>query len=164
VLSRLAPISLGILLIAANCAGQQGAEQTVDCRPIPTINNGVCRGKEGKDCTQEEFRLSPKLCDAPDPQYTAEAAKDNVKGTVVLRYTLGVDGCARDIEVVRGLGQGLDQAAVSALERFRWQRRTKPTLATIEINFDPQTSSTRPLTGLKCSDSSPRSVGTKNTE
>lgn len=155
---RMAQILLSTTLLIATCTAPLDAEQTTDCKPIEAINNGVCRDKEGNDCKEREFKLSPKLCEAPDPEYTSEAAKADVKGTVVLRYTLGVDGCAHDIQVVHGVGFGLDEAAVAALELWRWQRRNKPMSATVEMNFAPETSSKQPPTGSKCADVSRQPV------
>jgi TonB family protein len=79
---------------------------------------------------------------APSPQYTKEARKANVKGTVVLEGTLGRDGCLRDVRVLRVLGYGLDESAVEAVQRWRFKPLLKngvPTATKVEgeLNFDP---------------------------
>ncbi len=53
-------------------------------------------------------------------QYTEAAREAAIEGTVMLRLVVGPDGATRDIKVVRGLGHGLDAAAVAALERCRF--------------------------------------------
>lgn len=53
-------------------------------------------------------------CKAP---YTDEARQAAAQGVVVLDLVVGEDGKAREIEVVKSLGYGLDQAAIEALRR-----------------------------------------------
>ncbi|MBI5609868.1 MAG: TonB family protein [Deltaproteobacteria bacterium] len=54
-------------------------------------------------------------------QYTEEARQAAIEGSVVLDLVVGEDGKAREIKVVKGLGHGLDQAAVAALQRCPFQ-------------------------------------------
>jgi len=124
------------------------AEDDPDCPKSTVINNGVCRDNEGKDCSTRESQ-SP-VCFSPDPTYTEEAAKERVKATVRLKAVIESNGCAVDIEVVQRAGYGLDEAAVSALQRWRFRKRTKPTPITVEFNFDPQVSSRKPLAAPNC--------------
>ena len=48
------------------------------------------------------------------------------------------DGCASNIKVVDSLGHGLDEAAVSALERYRFHKSAKPMTLNFEFDFDPK--------------------------
>ena len=90
-------------------------------------------------------------CDStPDPQYTPEARKANIKGEVILSATLDVDGCLRDINVVRSLGYGLDATAVNAVRRWHCKPTIKngeptPSHINIELNFDPTFQSEEPI-------------------
>jgi TonB family protein len=107
----------------------------------------------GNDCSKEAFENRLKLCEEPDPQYTPEAEEAHIKGTVLLSFSVSTDGCAENIRVVGGLGYGLDEAAVYALERWRWQKPKKVVNnATIEFNFDPQYPSVKASTTPKCSE------------
>ena len=54
-------------------------------------------------------------------RYTAAARERGVEGTVELELVVGPDGHSRDIRVLRGLGHGLDQAAIAALQRCRFK-------------------------------------------
>jgi TonB family protein len=54
----------------------------------------------------------------PDPEYTVEARKAAVQGTVVLPVNVGTDGIGRNIKVERGLGMGLDQKAVEIVQEW----------------------------------------------
>ena len=152
-LSRLGTTTLTFALMAANFAA---AQPQSECRPIPVFNSGVCRDENGNDCSKEGNERGPKLCEAPDPQYTSEAEKAHAKGTVVLSHSVSTQGCAENIRVVRGLGYGLDEAAIYALERFRWQKRPKSiNYVETEFNFDPQYNSTKASTSPKCAEGNP---------
>jgi hypothetical protein len=60
------------------------------------------------------------------------------------------DGCAHNIRVISGIGYGLDEAAVSDLEHFRFRKVSKPVRIGPEFNFDPRFSSTNPIKAPKC--------------
>lgn len=82
----------------------------------------------------------PQATYAPDPEYSeaARVAKDN--GTVVLGVILGSDGIPGDIWVIRKLGLGLDQKAIEAVRRWRFQPAMRdgkpiPVLLAVEVNF-----------------------------
>jgi len=123
------------------------AKEPSDCPPRAVINNGVCIGKDSNDCLKEAQSL---ICYDADPQYTDEAAKANIRGTVRLTASVRTDGCANDIKIVDSLGYGLDEAAVSALNRYRFRRPPKPISINVEFNFDPEVSSRTPLTTPTC--------------
>jgi TonB family protein len=64
---------------------------------------------------------APYLVSQQDPDYTDEALKAKVQGTVVLALTVGTDGKPHDIKVERKLGHGLDSKAVEAVRQWRWE-------------------------------------------
>jgi len=79
---------------------------------------------------------------APRPQYTRRAREAQVVGVVVLEGTLGVDGCVRDVQLVRTLGYGLDESAMEAVQRWKFEPflvNGVPSKTRIqgEIHFDP---------------------------
>jgi len=135
-----------LLLVLSTLLAVCGAQGQSACPPRTVINNGICIGKNG-NCTAA---LQSAICYDPDPQYTDEAAKVNVKGTVLLTATVGTDGCAHKIKVVNSLGLGLDDAAVFAMERWRFRKSAKLVPMTVEFDFDPNTSSRIPSTAPKC--------------
>ena len=76
----------------------------------------------------------------PQPEYTPEARDARVQGTVELRSTVREDGTVKVESVVRGLGYGLDEAAIAAVEKWKFipaKRDGKPVNATIGllVNF-----------------------------
>ena len=46
-----------------------------------------------------------------EPEYSEEARAAKLAGTVLLRIVVDIDGKAKDIEVVNGIGLGLDEQA-----------------------------------------------------
>lgn len=53
--------------------------------------------------------------------YTEEAKDAGIEGRVVVRFVVDSEGNVREPEVVRGLGAGLDEAAIAALEATEWK-------------------------------------------
>jgi TonB family protein len=82
----------------------------------------------------------PRPIYSPDPEFSEEARKNKMQGTVLLRLIVGVDGKTRDIRVVRSLGMGLDEKAVEAAHLWRFDPARKdgqpvPVEVDMEINF-----------------------------
>jgi TonB family protein len=72
--------------------------------------------------------------------YSEEARAARYQGTVVVATTIGTDGTAQNMQVIRGLGLGLDEKALQAISQWKFQPGTKegqpvPVMATIEVNF-----------------------------
>jgi TonB family protein len=83
---------------------------------------------------------APRLIKKVEPKYTEEATEANLEGTVITAVEIWADGKAHEIEVVRGLGKGLDETAVSAIEQWEFEPGMRDgeavkVRATIEINF-----------------------------
>jgi len=77
---------------------------------------------------------------APDPEYTVEARRTGLQGTVVLSLNIGADGIARDIKVKRALGMGLDQKAVEIVQEWLFRPALEngkpiPTKLDVEVVF-----------------------------
>jgi TonB family protein len=62
-----------------------------------------------------------EIVSKPKPVYTDEARKLNLEGEVLLEVMFGADGKLHVNRVVRGLGHGLDEAAVSAANKIRFK-------------------------------------------
>jgi TonB family protein len=78
----------------------------------------------------------------PAPEFTKRARKAKVQGIVTLALTIGTDGRAHDIKVLKQLGYGLDEKAVDAVRSWKWE----PALvegtpveskANVEVSFSP---------------------------
>lgn len=56
-----------------------------------------------------------------NPEYSLEARRMKIQGNVDLSFVVGTDGVPRDIKVDKGLGHGLDEKAVEALQKWRFR-------------------------------------------
>jgi TonB family protein len=63
----------------------------------------------------------PFLVFRVDPEYSEEARKARLQGTVTLLIEVWPDGRAHNIRLERGLGLGLDEHAVEAVEKWRFK-------------------------------------------
>jgi TonB family protein len=75
-----------------------------------------------------------------EPAYSEEARAAHVQGTAILSVVVDDQGYAQNLKVVRSLGFGLDQKAIEAVQKWRFQpgmKDSKPVavIATIEVNF-----------------------------
>jgi len=83
---------------------------------------------------------APSLLYKLDPEYTEEARFAKYSGTVVLYLEVGPDGIGRNIRVVKGIGLGLDECAIAAIEKWRFKPATEDgapvtVQAHVEVNF-----------------------------
>lgn len=84
----------------------------------------------------------PRVLREVRPQYTSDAMRAKVQGTVLLECVVRPDGTVGDVQVVRSLDPtfGLDQEAVKAAKQWRFVPGTRlgepvPVLITIELTF-----------------------------
>ena len=83
---------------------------------------------------------APRVLYAPDPEFSEEARKAKYQGTVVLWLIVGPDGRPHGIRVQRTLGMGLDEKAVEAIRRWRFEPARKDGVPVavqinVEVNF-----------------------------
>jgi TonB family protein len=62
-----------------------------------------------------------EIISKPNPVYTEEARQLRLQGEVLLEVSFGANGQLHVNRVVRGLGHGLDEAAISAANRMRFK-------------------------------------------
>ena len=74
----------------------------------------------GKDVTTKARVLSK-----PEPQYTEEARKNQITGTVVLRAVFSSGGQVTQIRAVSGLPNGLTERAIAAARQIKFVPATK---------------------------------------
>jgi TonB family protein len=82
----------------------------------------------------------PRVVLKVEPEYSEAARRAKFQGTVVLSVDVMPDGSAQNISVQRSLGLGLDEKAVEAVRKWRFQPGTRngqavTTTSTIEVNF-----------------------------
>ena len=77
----------------------------------------------------------------PEPRYTDQAREAKLQGKVTLRVLVGVDGRASQIQMVEGVGLGLDERAVESVRAWRFipahdaARRAAAVWLRIEVVF-----------------------------
>jgi protein TonB len=84
----------------------------------------------------------PRVLHEERPQYTSDAMRAKVQGTVLLECVVRPDGTVGDVQLVRSLDPtfGLDQQAIAAAKKWRFVPGTRlgepvPVLVTIELTF-----------------------------
>ncbi len=84
--------------------------------PFPPLPEGAQGPTAGQgDITQ------PKILKKVNPVYPDEAKRARLEGVVLLQATLGTNGRAADVKVLRGEPMGLSEAAVAAVRQWEWE-------------------------------------------
>lgn len=106
-------------------------------------NNGGDKGGVGKKAVYElgSGVKSPQPILQPRPDYTETARKARTEGTVLLQAIIRSDGTVDNFNVLRGLGDGLDESAIRTIgAKWRFKPGTlngKPVdvMINIEVSF-----------------------------
>jgi TonB family protein len=98
------------------------------------------QGAEGPVYTVGDGVSAPVVVKQVKPQYTAEAKRAKIQGTVTLEAIVETDGTVGDVSVTKGLEPGLDEQAVKALRLWRFEPGKKDGKAvrvriTLEMTF-----------------------------
>jgi TonB family protein len=109
----------------------------------PGDGPGAGPGSEGGISGQGGFQGSltePVLLYKVDPEYSEEARKAKLQGVVMVRAVIDAGGHVQDIAVAQGLGLGLNERAIAAVQQWKFRagrRNGKPvaTSALIQLTF-----------------------------
>jgi TonB family protein len=97
---------------------QQAGFGDADVPAPPTV--------QSRPAAQAAAKVVPaEILSKPVPVYTEEARSKRIEGEVLLEVVLEATGKLRVLRVVRGLGHGLDDAAVHAAEQIRFKPALK---------------------------------------
>ena len=82
----------------------------------------------------------PSLITKTEPEYSEEARKARLQGTVRLRIEVDTHGLAQNIAIINSLGLGLDERATDAVKKWRFipgkvNGKTATVVAYVEVNF-----------------------------
>ena len=69
-------------------------------------------------------RTSAKRIKVVKPGYTVAANRAGVEGEVILLVTIAKDGTVTAVKVIKGLGYGLDEAAMAAAKKWVYEPAT----------------------------------------
>jgi TonB family protein len=94
---------------AGVATGGFGSEQVVHAGPK------IAQADSGPATTPVEITFKPQ------PVYTDEARRMKLEGEVLLEVMFGANGMLHVNRVVRGLGHGLDEAAIAAANKMRFK-------------------------------------------
>ncbi len=83
-----------------------------DSLPIPTDEYLV----KSMPVVVKEFRA----------QYPPEAKQKEIEGAVILELLIDSTGKVRDINLIKGMGYGMDEAAINALKQFEFRPAVGP--------------------------------------
>jgi len=102
----------------------------------PGRDGGISSGRAGFQGSVTE----PVLLWKAEPEYSEEARKAKIQGTVIVRAEIDARGQVQNISVAQGLGLGLDEKAIAAVQKWRFRpgtRNGKPvaTQAMIHLSF-----------------------------
>ncbi len=83
---------------------------------------------------------APRVLAKIDPEYSEEARQAKAQGTVLLSVVVDRSGRAKNLQIVRGLGMGLDERAMAAVLQWVFAPGTRngtpvDVRAQIEVNF-----------------------------
>lgn len=139
-----ATITPGAISATATTSESRGSGTGTGAGPGagPGIGPGTGGGIGGGPFRPGNGVLLPSVIREVKPQYTAEAMRAKVQGTVLLECVVLPDGTVGNVEVVRSLDStfGLDQEAIKAAKQWRFRPGTRfgepvPVLVTIELTF-----------------------------
>jgi TonB family protein len=82
----------------------------------------------------------PRALYDPEPDYSEEARKVKLQGSVVLSLVVDATGHPRNVKIARSLGMGLDEKAIEAVEKWKFAPGMKDgypvaTRVEVEVNF-----------------------------
>ena len=82
----------------------------------------------------------PRRVYTPEPEYSDIARKARYQGVCFLALTIGPDGLTHDIRIVRALGMGLDEKALEAVSKWRFEPMSEngqpvPLQTVVEVSF-----------------------------
>lgn len=101
---------------------------------------GPGHGGPGADSGASHSITAPALLYRTDPDFSDEARKAKLQGTVILLIVIDESGHPGQFKVLASPGLGLDQKAIEAVSKWRFRpayRDGKPfaTTARVEVNF-----------------------------
>ena len=82
-------------------------------------------GDYSKIFTGREVTSKARLISKPEPQYTEDARKNQITGTVVLKVVFSSNGQVTNIRTVSGLPYGLTERAIAAARQIKFVPATK---------------------------------------
>jgi TonB family protein len=108
--------------------------------PRPYIRVAQALASTAVLCAQSWSARPPQVLWRSEPVYTEEARRAGVNTAIMVTLVVDENGLPRDLKVVRSAGFGLDEAAIRAIETWRFEPAVKegkpfPSSTHVEIHF-----------------------------
>jgi len=150
--SAQAAVDLAGILLAENREDEAGqmlalAEKTFETSlgSGSLLTTGIAARLKQPASTPTAYRVggqvtAPRIVSKVEPQYSEEAKKSKLQGSILLSVVIDSTGAPTQIAVLRPLGMGLDEAAVAAVSQWKFSPGIKngtpvPVFSQIEMNF-----------------------------
>ena len=105
--------------------GVPGSNGPMNAKPVGAVaiakNTSPVTIPQTAPSSTTPAKSAPKVLFKPKPDYTEEARQMHLEGTVTVKIHVASTGAVSVIGVQAGLGHGLDQAAVRAVQGMRFQ-------------------------------------------
>jgi TonB family protein len=120
--------------------GGQGGSPTGGVRQGAFANAAAVETPHARPLVAQPKLVPVEIISKPNPVYTQEARDLKIEGEVLLEVVFAAAGQLRVVRVERGLGHGLDEAAVRAAQQIRYKpalRDGQPydSVATLHVRF-----------------------------
>jgi periplasmic protein TonB len=98
-------------------------------------------GGNGRNAVATSVDSMPRLLNKPRPNYTEEARKNKVQGTIRAKVLVGSDGSVKSVGLLSHLADGLDEQAITAIHEMRFSPAMKSGqpvsyYVTLEVEFN----------------------------
>ena len=110
-------IASSILILGACSLASQEKKRSTDEDAKPDSASEIYR--VGGDVN------SPKAIQTPDAEYSEQARRKKIKGSVIVSMVVDADGNPRDVKVKKSLESSLDHNAVEAVKQWKFEPATK---------------------------------------
>jgi TonB family protein len=101
--------------------GQGGSPNGGVVRTAGFTNTAAADAPHARPAATEPKLTPVEIISKPNPIYTQEARELKLEGEVLLQVVFAATGQLRVVRVERGLGHGLDEAAVRAAQQIRYK-------------------------------------------
>lgn len=107
---------------------------------VPSFTNANCPVRPGPFPRVDKDLVPPHGVYTPNPPYSTPARDRKYQGTVVLWVVISPEGCVSRVRVQRFLGLGLDEQAIEAVGRWKFEPARKNGVpvavqVNVEVNF-----------------------------
>jgi TonB family protein len=103
----------------------RGAGSTDTADNTPTAGEGAGAGRGTGVIQGNGGPTKARPIYSPSPEFSDEARRDKVQGTVSLMVTVDASGDVADVKVVKGLGSGLDEKSIEAVRTWKFKPGTE---------------------------------------